>query len=96
MKEPMRRHDATEARLCVALERVERGGVVALAQVEVEIAGVAITLQGLKVTRGLDGCIRVALPLFEHNDASWPHVLVPDDLGRAIVDEIEIMVSARR
>ena len=37
---------------------------------EIEIAGVAIVLQGLKLRRGLDGRMSVELPMFDARTAS--------------------------
>ena len=45
----------TPVQLAVTLEKVERGGVLALAHVTVSISGIPIGLQGLKLRRGLDG-----------------------------------------
>ena len=75
--------------IAVALERIERGGVLALATVEISISGVPVTLQGLKVRRGLDGLMSVELPMFEHPTAArFSASGFIDDLSRGVVDEI--------
>jgi hypothetical protein len=79
----------TPVQLAVQLERVERGGVLALATVEISISGVPITLQGLNVRRGLDGVMTVELPMFDHpSGARFPSVGLYDDLARGVADEI--------
>jgi hypothetical protein len=79
----------TPVQLAVQLERIERGGVLALATVEISIAGVPITLQGVQLRRGLDGVMSVALPLFDHPSGSrFPCIGLYDDLARGVVDEI--------
>ena len=79
----------TPVQLAVQLERIERGGVLALAHVEIAIAGVAITLQGLRLRRGLDGVMSVELPMFEHpSGGRFTCIGLYDDLARGVVDEV--------
>ena len=79
----------TAVQLAVALERIERGGVLALATVEISIAGVPITLQGLKLRRGLDGVMSVELSMFDHpSDGRITCIGLHDDLARGVVDEV--------
>ncbi len=80
---------STRVELDVKIERIERGGVLALAHVEILISGVPITLQGFKLRRGFDGVVFVELPMFEHLDGSrFPCIGLHDDLARGVVDEI--------
>ena len=79
----------TPVQLAVQIERIERGGVLALATVEISIAGVPITLQGLKVRRGLDGIMSIELPMFDHpSGGRFPCIGLFDDLARGVVDEV--------
>jgi len=79
----------TPVRLTVQIEKIERGGLIALASVEIEIAGVPITLQGLTVRRDLDGRMIVHLPMFEHpSGARFPCIGLHDDLSRGLVEEV--------
>ncbi len=79
----------TPVRIAVRLERVERGGVLALACVEISIAGVPITLQGLRLRRGLDGLMTVELPMFDHpTGGRLTHIGLHDDLARGVVEEV--------
>jgi hypothetical protein len=79
----------TPVQLAVQIERIERGGVLALAHVEISIAGVPITLQGLKVRRGLDGVMTIELPMFDHpSGARFPCIELHDDLALGVVGEV--------
>ncbi len=70
----------------IDLAPIERGGVLALAGVEIEIAGVPVTLQGLRLRRGLDGRMMVELPMFDHpSGARFPAIGLCDDLARGVV-----------
>jgi hypothetical protein len=60
----------TPVRATVQLEPIGMGGVLALAAVEIEIAGVPIKLQGLRQRRDLDGRLTVELPRFDHLSGS--------------------------
>ncbi len=79
----------TPVHLAVKLERVERAGILAVACVEINIAGVPVTLQGLELRRGLDGALCVHLPMFDHpHGGRFPIVGLYDDLSRGVVDEV--------
>jgi hypothetical protein len=79
----------TPVRLAVEVEPVCRDGVLALATVEIEISGVSITLQGIRLRRALDGRMMVELPMFEQpSGARFPCVGLHDDLARGVVDEV--------
>ncbi len=86
----------TPVRIAVQLEKVEHGGVLALATVEINICGILVTLQGLELRRGLDGVLCVHLPMFDHpGGGCFPIIGLHDDLSRGVVDEI-ISVWKRR
>lgn len=74
------------------IERVAKGDVVALAIVELEVAGVVIVLQGVAVTR--QG--RCRAPLFRHpRNGHWlPAVRLPASLSTAVATEVLASVSA--
>lgn len=79
----------TVVQLAVKIERIQAGGVLALAHVEISIAGIPLILQGLKLRRGLDGVMSVELPMFDHpNGGQFPIIGLHDDLSRGVVDEI--------
>ncbi len=79
----------TPVQLAVTLEKVERGGVLALAHVTVSISGIPIGLQGLKLRRGLDGLMSVELPMWTHpSGGRFPHIGLYDDLARGVVSEV--------
>jgi hypothetical protein len=73
----------------IHLEPVQRGCVLALAAVEISIAGIPVTLQGLKLRRGLDGRLSVELPMYERpNGERVTCIGLYDDLARGVVDEV--------
>jgi stage V sporulation protein G len=74
------------------IERVAKGDVVALAIVELEVAGVVIVLQGVAVTK-LGRC---RAPLFRHpRTGQWlPAVRLPASLSAAVATEVLVAVSA--
>ena len=71
----------------VGVERVQgRGNLVALAIVELELAGVLMTLQGLQVRRVSPERITVALPAFKHprDGVMRTAIVLPSELSDAI------------
>ena len=71
----------------VGVERVYgRGDLVALAIVELELAGVSMTLQGLQVRRVSLDRITVALPAFKHprDGVMRTAIVLPAELSDAI------------
>lgn len=79
----------TRVEIAVQIERIERGGVLALACVEINIAGIPVTLQGLELRRGLDGVLSAHLPMFDHPAGGrFPIIGLYDDLARGVVDEV--------
>lgn len=67
----------------------DRGALVGLAIVDVELAGVALTLQGVQVVRGVRG-VEVRSPVFRHPATGrWlPGVLLPPELAEAMAAEV--------
>ena len=71
----------------VGVERVHgRGDLVALAIVELELAGVLMTPQGLQVGRLIGNRITVALPTFKNprNGVMQTVIVLPRELSNAI------------
>ncbi len=66
---------------------------VAVAQAEIEIAGVAFMFRGIEARRGADGRVYVGFPRYAHDGADIPVVEMPADLENAIVREIFAMVK---
>jgi stage V sporulation protein G len=66
------------------------GSLVGMAIVEVEIAGVVLTIQGIRIMRRQDGSLEVGAPTFKspRDGRSIPAILLPDALRNALADEI--------
>lgn len=68
---------------------VARGKLLAVASVEILVAGVAIVVQGWRVLRGADGWAYVEPPTVRHVDGDWiPAVALPPELEEAIAQVI--------
>lgn len=69
------------------------GRLIALATVEIELEGVVLTLQGVRVLRGRK-CITTEAPRFrDPRTGDWtPAVVLPNELGRAIARELHAML----
>lgn len=84
--------DTTPVRFTViGLELVtDAGRLVALAIIEIEIAGVSLTLQGVQVRRNAAGGLSVVAPQFRHpRTGRWvPGVLLPEELASAMAGEV--------
>jgi stage V sporulation protein G len=66
-----------------------KGRLIAMARVEVEIAGVPILLQGFRVQRRPDGGLECHAPAYRDMDGCWPPaVVLPPELAAAIASEI--------
>ncbi len=74
----------------VGLERLrDRGRLLAFANVEVEVDGVVVKLQGIGVVRRRDGSLECEAPRFRHPDGRWlPAVVLPGELTGAIAAEV--------
>lgn len=73
------------------VERVRGAGrLVALAVVELDVMGVAITLQGVQVVRTAAGAVECRAPVWRHpHTGKWlPAALLPPDLAEAIAAEV--------
>lgn len=82
----------TPVRLTVSLERVGKGGLIAVASAEIEIEGVALTIRGLEVRRDMQGRLQIDTPGVAHGGAILPAVELPQDLEQAIGREIEALL----
>jgi hypothetical protein len=85
------RDDTTAALVTIiGLERVAGSGkLAALAVVEIEIAGIPIRLQGVKIIRRLDGRLGCEAPCFRAPDGRWaPAVILPPDLAEGLAAEV--------
>lgn len=72
------------------LERARRRGrLLGLASVEILLAGVAVTVQGIRIIYEPDGSLLVQPPRFRHPDGRWlPVVILPPKLASAIAAEV--------
>jgi stage V sporulation protein G len=83
--------DTTDALVTlIGFERVSGSDkLVALAVVEIEIAGVPIRLQGVKIVKRPDGRLGCEPPCFKAPDGRWlPAVILPPDLGEGLAAEV--------
>jgi hypothetical protein len=73
------------------------GRLIALATVEVTIAGVALTLQGCQIRVRLDGRLDCLAPQWRHpRTGKWlPCLLLPEELTAAIADEVLTTIRER-
>ncbi len=73
----------------------DRGVLIGLAVVEMDIAGVVIVLQGVRVLRRADGGRECAAPVFRHPvSGAWlPGVVLPPELSAALA--AEVLVSSK-
>ena len=78
-----------------AVERVNAGKLVALAEVGITVEGVEFRIQGVRVMRLPTGMLAVEAPRFRRPGGEWvPAVTLPPELKQAIADEILAMVEA--
>jgi hypothetical protein len=79
------------------IERIAGGGkLAALANVEIDIGGVVIGLQGCQVRRDAAGALTVTAPMFRSGDGAWRSAVVLPDalrdaLGREVLDHMATM-----
>lgn len=67
----------------------DRGRLLGLASVEILLAGVAVTVQGIRIIYEPDGSLLVQPPRFRHPDGQWlPVVILPPELASAIAAEV--------
>ena len=86
----MDRETATVSFTLLGLERArDRGRLLGLASVEILLAGIAVTLQGIRIIYDPDGSLLVQPPRFRHPDGHWlPAVILPPELATAIAAEV--------
>ena len=74
----------------LAIERVNRGRLIGISAVEVDIAGISLTLQGIQIMRRADNTLECSSPVFRHaRTGEWlPAVVLPPELSRAIAAEV--------
>jgi stage V sporulation protein G len=79
----------------ISVERVRAGPVVGLATVGVAIAGVVVTLQGIRVTRRHDGSLECSAPTWRHplTGKNVPGVVLPPELSAAVAREVLAAVA---
>jgi hypothetical protein len=84
------RETATVSFTLLSLERArDRGRLLGLASAEILLAGVAVTLQGIRIIYEPDGSLLVQPPRFRHPDGHWlPAVILPPELANAIAAEV--------
>jgi hypothetical protein len=81
---------ATATFTLLGLERArDRGRLLGLASAEILLAGVAVTVQGIRIIYEPDGSLLVQPPRFRHPDGHWlPAVVLPPELAEAIAAEV--------
>ncbi|MGH6896908.1 MAG: hypothetical protein ACREJ5_10225 [Geminicoccaceae bacterium] len=85
---------ATVTFVVTGLERISGAGrLVALATVEIDLDGVVVLVQGMQVIRRR-GRIATQAPRFRNpRSGAWmPAVILPDELGAAIAEELHQML----
>ena len=80
----------------IGVEQVrDRASLIGLAIVELDIAGVVITLQGVQVLRSPDGSLVCRSPQFRRADGKWTSAAVlPPELAEAL--GLEVLAHLRR
>jgi hypothetical protein len=78
-------------------ERVrDAGRLIALAKVELEVAGVVLTMQGVRVLRHGRRLATEAPRFRDPATGSWvPALVIPDELGQAIARELLALLAHR-
>jgi hypothetical protein len=84
------RDTATVSFTLLGLERArDRGHLIGLASTEILVAGVAVTVQGIRIIYEPDGSLLVQPPRFRHPEGHWlPAVVLPPELASAIAAEV--------
>jgi hypothetical protein len=80
----------------ISIERVHNAGrLLALATVELDVAGCVIVLQGCQVPRRVDGSIECAAPVWRHpRIGQWlPAVILRPELAAALAGEVLAAVA---
>ncbi len=82
----------TRVKLPVSVERIGREGLLAVAQAEIDVHGIVITIRGLEMRRDKRGKLRIDGPGVSHGDKVLPAVELPRDLEAPIRREITALV----
>jgi hypothetical protein len=74
----------------IGVESVNRGRLIGLAIVDVEIAGVGLRLQGVQILRGADGGLECRAPVWRHpSSGRWlPGLILPPELSTALAADV--------
>lgn len=74
----------------LGVEPVSAGRLVGLATVELDLDGIVVTLQGVRLLRRPDGRLDIEAPVFRHpSTGQWlPAVALPADLAKGIVEAV--------
>lgn len=82
----------------IDVERVHGAGrLVALAKVELELDGVVLVMQGVRVVRQCDRITSQAPRYRDPRTGNWlPALIIPDELGQAIAGELHRLLSCER
>jgi hypothetical protein len=80
------------------VERIEGAGrLAALAAIEIELDGIALTVQGVRVLRQKNRITTEAPRYRDPRTGQWlPALILPDELGAAIARELHRIVMAPR
>jgi hypothetical protein len=80
------------------VERVEGAGrLAALAAIEIELDGIALTVQGVRVLRQKNRLTTEAPRYRDPRTGRWlPALILPEELGAAIAREVHRIVMSRR
>jgi hypothetical protein len=80
------------------VERIEGAGrLAALAAIEIELDGIALTVQGVRVVRQSNGITTEAPRYRDPRTGRWlPALILPDELGAAIGRELQRIVMGQR
>ncbi len=82
----------TRVKLTVSVERIARERLIAVAQAEIDVHGIVITIRGLEVRRDQTGKLRIDAPGVSYGDKVLPAVELPRDLEAAIRREITALL----
>jgi hypothetical protein len=80
------------------VERIEGAGrLAALAAIEIELDGIALTVQGVRVVRQSNRITTEAPHYRDPRTGQWrPALILPDELGAAIGREVQRIVMGQR
>ena len=77
------------------IERVKAGALIGLANVDLEIAGIRLTLQGIQILQARTGGLYVNAPKFRDTAGTWRSAAVlPDTLRDALGAEVLSVFTA--